>query len=170
MGYGQSYYTLRSIYCDRTPPPAVHMHIRKFDIARGDVPIGKVISGAAAGVAAGDARGGSTAGSTEVEIPEAEREAFELWLRNLWREKDRLMARFLETGFLSAAAERGADEDKGAGAAVVVPVRLLQQALARRVALHALELPAACKFAGDEGDARELVDLDVDVELSVSRE
>ena len=54
--------------------------------------------------------------------------------------------------------------------AVVVTVRLLQQALARRVALHALELPAACEFAGDEGDARELVDLDVDVQLGVSRE
>ena len=57
-------------------------------------------------------------------VGEAEREAFELWLRNLWREKDRLMARFLETGFLSAAAERGAGDDKSAGGAVVVPVRL----------------------------------------------
>jgi len=26
--YGQAYYTLRSIFFDRIPPPAVHMHIR----------------------------------------------------------------------------------------------------------------------------------------------
>ena len=54
--------------------------------------------------------------------------------------------------------------------AMVVTVRLLQQALARRIALHALELPATCKFAGYEGDARELMDLYVDVQLGVSRE
>ena len=35
--------------------------------------------------------------ASEVDIPEAEREAFELWLRNLWREKDRFVDHFVKT-------------------------------------------------------------------------
>ncbi|EJF66552.1 hypothetical protein DICSQDRAFT_142143 [Dichomitus squalens LYAD-421 SS1] len=114
LGYGQSYYTLRSIFCDRVPPPAVHMHIRKFNVRR-DIPIGNVP------VANPDVlpQGSSRVASVEVEIPRAEAEAFELWLRDLWREKDRLLNRFFETGYLSAAAE-----SKSGPATVTVPVQL----------------------------------------------
>jgi len=95
FGYGQSYYTLRSIFLDRVPPPAVHMHIRKFDV-RKQVPIGD-ISASDAGVANGSLK----AGATEVEIPKAEAEKFEEWLRALWREKDVLIGKYLVTGSLA---------------------------------------------------------------------
>ena len=36
--------------------------------------------------------------ASEVDIPEVEHEVFDLRLRNLWREKDRLMGRFVKTG------------------------------------------------------------------------
>ncbi len=89
------------------------MHIRKFNVNR-DIPVGNV-SASNPGVLPN----GSATNTVEVDIPETEREAFELWLRDLWREKDKLMGRFLETGYLSAAAESGTSP-----ASVVVPVRL----------------------------------------------
>ncbi|TFK83599.1 hypothetical protein K466DRAFT_498155 [Polyporus arcularius HHB13444] len=113
LGYGQDYYTLRSTFCDRVPPPAVHMHIRKFNVNR-DIPVGNVSASNPSVLP-----NGSATNTVEVDIPETEREAFELWLRDLWREKDKLMGRFLETGYLSAAAESGTSP-----ASVVVPVRL----------------------------------------------
>ncbi|KAH9944525.1 uncharacterized protein BXZ73DRAFT_87406 [Epithele typhae] len=122
LGYGQSYYTLRSIFCDRTPPPAVHMHLRKFDIARGDVPIGAVSVSAPAASSSSSAHAHTNA--PEVELPEGERDAFELWLRALWREKDKQMDRYLESGFLSDAAATVAAEGGPCATAVVLPVRL----------------------------------------------
>ena len=86
------------------------MHLRKFDVGRGDIPIGSV-SAASDSDALRGPKGRAAAAAAEVDIPEAEREAFELWLRNLWREKDRLMGRFVETGSLGPVA-------------AVVPVRL----------------------------------------------
>ena len=103
------------------------MHLRKFDIARGDVPIGNVRAADPDDLPKPSPQPPSTNGSArpaatavEVDIPEAEREAFELWLRNLWREKDKLMGRFLETGSLSAAAQRA---DGSAGVRVRVRLR-----------------------------------------------
>jgi len=92
--YGQSYYTLRSIFCDRIPPPTIHMHIRVFDVSR-DVPVGDV-------------------SATNPDMSEDEREAFDGWLKDLWREKDSMMVRYLETG---SFAEEGGKE-------VVIPVKL----------------------------------------------
>jgi len=71
------------------------MHIRKFDV-RKQVPIGD-ISASDAGVANGSLK----AGATEVEIPKAEAEKFEEWLRALWREKDVLIGKYLVTGSLA---------------------------------------------------------------------
>lgn len=89
-GYGQSYYTLGSVFCDRTPPPVVHMHLRMFDVTK-DVPIG------------GTARCGTKTtmnepvvlSNTEVDIQEQERERFDCWLRSLWVAKDKFMTGFL---------------------------------------------------------------------------
>ncbi|KAM5538195.1 hypothetical protein V8D89_008082 [Ganoderma adspersum] len=113
LGYGQSYYTLRSIFCDGIPPPVVHMHIRKFNVKR-NIPIGNISSSNPDVLPNGSARA-----AVEIEIPKAESDAFELWLRDLWREKDKLMSRFLETGYLSAAAEL-----KSGPATVTMPVQL----------------------------------------------
>lgn len=105
--YGQSYYTLRSIFCDRIPPPAVHMHIRVFDVSR-DVPIGD-ISASNPNVLPQNKRE-----AVETEVPEKEKEAFDRWLRDLWREKDSLMVRYLETGSFAEGEEKE----------VVIPVQL----------------------------------------------
>ena len=105
--YGQSYYTLRSIFFDRIPPPAVHMHVRVFDVSR-NVPIGDI---SATNPNVLPQKKGE---AVETEVPDDEREAFDGWLRDLWREKDMMMARYLETG--SFAGEGGKE--------VVIPVRL----------------------------------------------
>lgn len=96
FGYGQSYYTLRSIFFDRIPPPAVHMHIRKFRVA-GEVPIGDVSRSNPASLPNGSGRRGA---AIEVDIPEEEKTIFDVWLRELWREKDKQVSRFLDTGSL----------------------------------------------------------------------
>ena len=105
--YGQSYYTLRSIFFDRIPPPAVHMHIRVFDVSR-DVPIGDI---SATNPNMLPQKNGE---AIETEVPEDEKEMFDVWLRDLWREKDSMMVRYLENG---SFAEEGGKE-------VVVPVKL----------------------------------------------
>lgn len=91
------------------------MHIRKFDVNR-DIPIGNVSATNPAVLPNGSAKD-----AVEVDIPETEREAFELWLRDLWREKDKTMDKFLETGHLSTSAESASAAGR---ASVVVPVRL----------------------------------------------
>ncbi|KAF7972666.1 hypothetical protein HWV62_17206 [Athelia sp. TMB] len=104
--YAQGFYTLRSIFFDRVPPPVVHMHVRVFDVVQ-DVPIGEV---AAAGKEKGNglAKAGLEGGETapaEVEFPAAEREAFDGWLRALWADKDALIERFHATGSFGEKAD-----------------------------------------------------------------
>jgi Acyltransferase C-terminus len=100
MCYGQSYYTLRSIFIERVPPPAVHMHIRHFNVAK-EVPIGDV-SSSDSSIPSQDSNASSV---LEVDVPESEREVFDLWVRNLWQDKDRLISRFHETGTFSPSLE-----------------------------------------------------------------
>lgn len=117
MGYGQSYYTLRSIFMHGVPPPAVHIHLRMFDVAS-DVPI-SAISAKKYTV-----NGPLNQHPPEVEIPEEEKEQFNVWLRELWQEKDESVTRFLETGTFSE--ERRAT-------AVEIPLKLRR----KREILHA---------------------------------
>ena len=100
-GYGQSYYTLRSIFCDRIPPPAVHMHIRRYDVAK-HVPIGALSGGASRY----QPNGSPHRQTTGVDVPEDEREAFDVWLRDRWSEKDQLMQRFYDTGSFSPSPDK----------------------------------------------------------------
>ncbi len=98
MGNGQSYYTLQSIFFDGIPPPAIHMHIRRFDVAA-DVPIGNVprsmsrtpLDGLPPGV---------------VDVPEDERQTFDVWLRDRWVEKDKFIQRFHDTGSFSSSLDK----------------------------------------------------------------
>jgi hypothetical protein len=109
MEYGQSYYTLRSILLDGVPPPAVHMHIRVFNVAQ-EVPIGNL------GALDPD-RLPMHDPAAEVNIPEEEAAKFDEWLRALWQDKDRLLTRFHETGSFLVDS----DSEK---AAVCLPLRL----------------------------------------------
>lgn len=96
--YGQSYYTLRSIFLDGVPPPTVHMHIRKFNVAQ-EVPIGDLSATNSSVVPSEEPQAGKThADAIEVDIPEAEKEKFDEWLRDLWRHKDDDIERYLNTG------------------------------------------------------------------------
>ncbi|CAE6378535.1 unnamed protein product [Rhizoctonia solani] len=125
-GYGQAYYTLRSIFMQGVPPPRVHVHLRLYDVAR-DVPIGVP-------------RGAEEANETE-------RAAFDQWLLARWREKDGLMEQQLTEGRFKASSEKPAassvaigggkesrkwDEerayDKGESGAVEWPIRLNSKA------------------------------------------
>uniref|UniRef100_A0A0W0FY34 Phospholipid/glycerol acyltransferase domain-containing protein n=2 Tax=Moniliophthora roreri TaxID=221103 RepID=A0A0W0FY34_MONRR len=101
LGYGQSYYTLRSIFFDGVPPPAIHMHLRMFDI-HSDVPIGD-LSATNPSTIPEPEKSGKTR-TVEVEIPEEERERFDSWLRALWTEKDESISMFLDTGKYSTAS------------------------------------------------------------------
>lgn len=105
--YGQAYYTLRSIFMDRIPPPAVHMHIRVFDVSR-DVPVGDVSASNPNVLPQNKSK------AVETEVPEKEKEVFDRWLRDLWREKDSMMVRYLETGSFAEEGQKG----------VVIPVEL----------------------------------------------
>jgi hypothetical protein len=97
--YGQSYYTLRSIFMDGVPPPQIHMHIRKFHVAQ-EVPLGDL---SAANPSAVPERKTEAA---EIDVPPTERDAFDQWLRDLWRRKDDDMERYLTTGaFVSDAGQ-----------------------------------------------------------------
>lgn len=82
------------------------MHIRVFDVAS-DVPIGDI---SATNPRVLPQKKGK---AVETEVPEDEKEAFDWWLRELWREKDSMMVRYLETG---SFAEEGSE--------VVIPVKL----------------------------------------------
>lgn len=100
MKYGQSYYTLRSIFFDRVPPPVIHIHIRVFDVSK-DVPIGDMDQTTTP-------KSSNLTNGQAVEFPEEEKINFDLWLRELWREKDGLIMKYHETG--SFAGEGGVDK------------------------------------------------------------
>ncbi|CEH12879.1 Lysophosphatidic acid acyltransferase LPAAT and related acyltransferases [Ceraceosorus bombacis] len=86
-GYGQSYYTLRSIFMQGVSPPYVHLHLRVSDAQ--SVPLGVVTpiknsSGETTGVQ---------------DAMDEEKAAFDVWLReDRWRKKDDLMDRFYRDG------------------------------------------------------------------------
>ncbi|KAG6831269.1 hypothetical protein H0H92_011779 [Tricholoma furcatifolium] len=84
MGYGQDYYTLRSIFMNGVPPPVIHIHLKMFDVAA-DVPIGDVMSASPS-----ETLHSETDGSEN-------KKAFDLWLRLLWQEKDDLITNFFQT-------------------------------------------------------------------------
>ncbi|KAJ3499649.1 hypothetical protein NLJ89_g10079 [Agrocybe chaxingu] len=96
LGYGQDYYTLRSILFDGVPPPAVHIHLRMFDVTK-DVPIGDLAD--ASGARSPDLKARRI---VEVDIPSEEKEVFDVWLRKLWQEKDEAIDRYFETGTLGS--------------------------------------------------------------------
>jgi len=74
-----------------------------FDVAS-DVPIGAVRTSKRIGDSSLKPR------SAEVEIPEGEKDKFDVWLRDLWREKDESITTFLETGTFSGGRQRAGVE------------------------------------------------------------
>jgi hypothetical protein len=91
MGYGQSYYTLRSIFMDSVPPPVIHMHLRQFDVS--SVPIGDISSTNKTTIPKVSK---NNVHAVEADVPQNEKDTFDEWLRQLWRDKDAYIDRFLE--------------------------------------------------------------------------
>ncbi|KAF8898523.1 hypothetical protein BD779DRAFT_1607308 [Infundibulicybe gibba] len=102
-GYGQSYYTLRSIFLDGVAPPTIHMHLRTFDVAH-EVPIGGP-----------SPMNPPSAKPIDMDIPDKEKEIFDTWLRELWFAKDQLITKF---------HEHGSFNEGQAGTAVIIPLKL----------------------------------------------
>ena len=98
MGYGQDYYTLRSVFFDGVAPPTIHIHLRMFDVKTG-VPIGDLAGAGAYGVSETERRAKRV---VEIDIPGEEKDVFDLWLRRLWQEKDDAMDRFFAADSLAA--------------------------------------------------------------------
>lgn len=111
LGYGQDYYTLRSIFIHGVPPPVIHIHLRIFDVT--DVPIGKFSTESPVPA---DGQLGSS--MMEVDISQAEKDAFDTWLRDLWQEKDTFIGRVSGTGLEKTSYTEGAVE---------IPLKLRQK-------------------------------------------
>ncbi|KAF9457097.1 acyltransferase-domain-containing protein [Collybia nuda] len=92
LNYGQDFYTLRSIFMDGVSPPAIHIHMRAFNVASG-VPIGDLSTRRPTAMPNNEHR----AQNQDIDIPESEKEQFDEWLRELWKEKDDSITRYLET-------------------------------------------------------------------------
>ncbi|KAG9027781.1 hypothetical protein FRB95_007388 [Tulasnella sp. JGI-2019a] len=88
-GFGQAYYTIRSVFFQSTPPPAVHLHLRIYQVQR-DVPIGHVRPG----------------GHGQIESTDSEKTIFDKWLTDRWREKDRLMDGFYRDGKFTSSESK----------------------------------------------------------------
>ncbi len=74
------------------------MHLRRFDVAM-DVPIGNLSQSNPPTIPnGGSLKPPSKKEVVEIEIPQDERDTFDLWLRNLWKIKDTEMSQFLNTG------------------------------------------------------------------------
>jgi len=93
--WGQSYYTLRSIYLSGVPPPRIHIHLRLFDV-HNDLPLGDVSEPASKA----DAKSQLSRSQRvkDMEISPEDAAVFDKWLRTRWREKDVLLDRYHATG------------------------------------------------------------------------
>lgn len=130
-GYGQDFYTLRSIFMQGVPPPAIHIHLT---MTRVTPPI--------AGDTSSNAESVASIATAEVDTPplgkndkpaessEEERKEFEEWLRARWTRKDEEMHRFYKEGdfvggeFTKAVAEGKSAGKEGTGKYVVMPAEL----------------------------------------------
>ena len=106
----EDHYSL-SIWSSAVPPPQIHVHLRSWDV-RKEIPLGDL----------------SVAGSEGT--PE-EKQVFEEWLREVWREKDELMERFNRDGSFGGDGIEGVgtngmtvDEKKAAGEGIAIPLEL----------------------------------------------
>ncbi|KAK4056554.1 hypothetical protein OIO90_002402 [Microbotryomycetes sp. JL221] len=90
-GYAQDFFTLKTIFGLKTPPPQVHLHLRRYEVK--DLPIGIV-------------KRDRTKEQLEQDVTETDKTEFQEWTRSRWREKDDLLQTFYDTGrFESESSE-----------------------------------------------------------------
>lgn len=95
-GYGQSYYTLRSIYMQGVPPPHVHISITIRGVTAGPSSPSSVEDGTAAPI--GELPPLAKASAKTLDASEHDRQIFDQWLLKRWREKDDLLDEFYKNG------------------------------------------------------------------------
>jgi hypothetical protein len=99
-GFGQSYYTLRSIFMDNVPPPEIVYHVRMFNVQR-EVPLRAQPTAQKGGMSVQERKEAAQAASKRPELVEPTKEdkkVFDEWLRNLWMEKDAWLEDWLQRG------------------------------------------------------------------------
>ncbi|KAG8834405.1 hypothetical protein FRC18_002066 [Serendipita sp. 400] len=119
-GYGQSYYTLRSIFMNGIPPPEIVYHIRLYRVQK-EVPLRANQSHQATGMSLEERKEAALATSKEpdsLQISEDDKTVFDDWLRERWMEKDEWLNEWLQRG--GSGALRKGEKIKE----VVVPVQL----------------------------------------------
>ncbi|KDN52125.1 acyltransferase-domain-containing protein [Tilletiaria anomala UBC 951] len=131
-GYGEDYYTLRSVFMQGVPPPRVHLNCIMTRVTAPDdgaksgpsvdsmATLGGSVAAAAVGTdALADhpplgrlASSGKASGTKENEPTKEEQECFAAWLRERWAVKDRLMDSFNRDGdFVHGAYTRRLQRD-----------------------------------------------------------
>ncbi|SNX87810.1 related to CST26 - protein required for incorporation of stearic acid into phosphatidylinositol [Melanopsichium pennsylvanicum] len=98
-GYGQDYYTLRSVFMQGNPPPAIHIHLRMTSVTDA---VAHDTSSNSIAVANVESKNRHMPPLGEIiqpaESSEEERKQFDEWLRQRWTEKDELMHKFYQHG------------------------------------------------------------------------
>lgn len=100
-GYGQSWYTLRSIFMDGVPPPEVVYHVRLFNVQK-DVPLrANRAQQQETGLTLEQRKEAAKATAKQPDLLEASEEdkkVFDAWLRDRWAEKDAWINQWHDNG------------------------------------------------------------------------
>ena len=106
-GYGHSYYTLKSIFCEGTPPPEIHYHVRLYNVQK-DVPLYAPSTSSIPQVMKDDpslnleqrrvVAQNMAKQPHLLEVGEEDKKTFDAWLRERWYEKDELMEKWHQSG------------------------------------------------------------------------
>ncbi|KAG8807189.1 hypothetical protein FRC17_004602, partial [Serendipita sp. 399] len=120
-GYGQSYYTLRSIFMDGIPPPEIVYHIRLYNV-QDEVPLRADKSHQANGSMTLEERKAAALETSKrpesLQISEEDKKVFDTWLRERWMEKDQWLDQWLQRGGAGALRKGGKIKE------LVIPVQL----------------------------------------------
>lgn len=126
-GYGQTYYTLRSIFFEGTPPPEVHYHVRLYNVQK-EVPLYAPSTSSIPQATKDDPSltleqrrilAQSMSNHPDLLEPgEEDKKAFDAWLRERWHEKDELMEKWYQGGQKRLGTGSESEEE------VVIPLEL----------------------------------------------
>lgn len=118
-GYGQSYYTLRSVFMNAIPPPETIYHVRLFNVQR-EIPLRA--SGVMTNGASMDERRAAVQAESErpslLELNDEDKKVFDVWLRERWMEKDAWLNQWHDRGGQGSLIVNDKVQE------VVIPVRL----------------------------------------------
>lgn len=118
-GYGQSYYTLRSVFMDSVPPPETVYHVRLFNVQK-EVPL-RASGLKMNGVSIDEHKAAAQSISEQPElldVSEEDKKVFDKWLRERWMEKDAWINQWHDRGGQGPLVVDGKVQE------VIIPVQL----------------------------------------------